>query len=108
MSLAPLQWIGGRSYGIYLWHWPLLMILEERVENPSVAWRVGMLAVSVALAALSHVLLENPIRHLPALARSASLSLAGGALLVSWTVLAGAIVANDTADISVLHAAVTV
>jgi len=99
LSLAPLQWIGGRSYGIYLWHWPLLMILEERVENPSVAWRVGMLAVSVALAALSHVLLENPIRHLPALARSASLSLAGGALLVSWTVLAGAIVANDTADI---------
>src|SRR5699024_8239022 len=26
MSLAPLTWIGERSYGIYLWHWPVIVI----------------------------------------------------------------------------------
>jgi hypothetical protein len=99
LSIAPLQWIGGRSYGIYLWHWPMLVVLEARIAAPSVAWRIGVLAAAVALAAASHALLEHPLRHLPALVRSSRRSLALGGALVAL-VLAGSLVqARATGDV---------
>jgi peptidoglycan/LPS O-acetylase OafA/YrhL len=97
LSIAPLQWIGGRSYGIYLWHWPMLVVLEARLTSPSVGWRVGVLAGAVVLAASSHALLEHPVRHLPALVSSRRRSLALGGALVAL-VLAGSMVQARATD----------
>jgi len=101
LSLAPLQWIGARSYGIYLWHWPLLMLLHDRQDSPSALWRGGTLVVSVAIAALSFVLLENPIRHNAALARSPRRSLAMGAATILIVLGAGVTVSRATSDITI-------
>ena len=32
MARQPLQWIGERSYGIYLWHWPVFMLLRPGID----------------------------------------------------------------------------
>ncbi len=83
LALPPLQWIGGRSYAIYLWHWPLLVIGAVRWGPLSTGARVGLVLAAFALAAVSYVIVENPIRHNPRLVASPSLGLrVGGAMLV--------------------------
>ena len=101
LCLAPLQWIGGRSYAIYLWHWPLLTILAARIEHPSPWWRAAMLALSVVLAALSHRLLETPLRHLPLLSRATWRSLAAGVVLVGLVLGAATLAAEATAEVRI-------
>ena len=64
LAWSPFRWIGKRSYAIYLWHWPLLVIdlpLLDRVP-PAVdlAGRVGMV---IALAAISWYVVEAPVRQ---------------------------------------------
>jgi hypothetical protein len=83
LALAPLQWIGGRSYAIYLWHWPLLVIGEARWGPLNAGARAALALSSVAIAAVSYVVVENPVRHNPRLAASPSLGLrVGGAMLI--------------------------
>lgn len=68
LDLAPLRFIGARSYGLYLWHWPVFVLACAAVpdENePGTALLVGggSLAVTGALALLSYRYLEQPIRR---------------------------------------------
>ena len=63
LSLRPLQWVGARSYAIYLWHWPALILAEARWGALDVWQRVLVVAVSLVLATLSHALVEDPVRH---------------------------------------------
>ncbi|MEJ6488474.1 acyltransferase family protein [Leucobacter sp. USCH14] len=64
LDARPLRWIGERSYGIYLWHWPLLLIASA-VLGTWPAQLVGAitLALSVAVAALSYRFVEEPVRR---------------------------------------------
>lgn len=83
LAFAPLQWIGGRSYAIYLWHWPLLVIGEAKWGPLDAGARAALALSSVAIAAVSYVVVENPVRHNPRLAASPSLGLrVGGAMLI--------------------------
>ncbi|WP_440713693.1 acyltransferase family protein [Gordonia sp. FQ] len=63
LSLPPLRWIGERSYGIYLWHMPVVAFvpLAVRTDSPWVG-AIVTLAVTVLLASLSWRFIENPIR----------------------------------------------
>ena len=65
LALKPLVWVGQRSYGIYLWHYPLLLLMNPRNFTGDVPWYVylGQVAVIVAVAAFSYRFVENPIRH---------------------------------------------
>ncbi len=56
-------WIGKRSYSIYLWHWPVFVVLRWTVGLDDAVTRVAALAVSFALAAASYRWVELPIRH---------------------------------------------
>lgn len=70
LDTQPLRWIGERSYGIYLWHWPVVVLLGivatgtflEQTIPVSVGLSAG--AVTVALAAASYRWLEQPVRRL--------------------------------------------
>jgi peptidoglycan/LPS O-acetylase OafA/YrhL len=64
LSLRPLRYVGRLSYGLYLWHWPVLIWLAPAgYENASVARDVARLAVTFALAVASFHLVEEPIRR---------------------------------------------
>lgn len=65
IGAKPLRWIGERSYGLYLWHYPVIILTSPTVDTGG-AHPVRMLiqvAATVALASLSLKYIENPIRH---------------------------------------------
>jgi peptidoglycan/LPS O-acetylase OafA/YrhL len=64
LSLGALRWIGLISYGLYLWHWPAVVVLtESRTGLSGAALTAVRLAVTVAAATLSFYLVEQPIRR---------------------------------------------
>lgn len=58
-----VQWLGTRSYSIYLWHWPLVAALAycELLDDP--LWLALGLGVSLLLGQLSYGLVEGPARR---------------------------------------------
>jgi peptidoglycan/LPS O-acetylase OafA/YrhL len=64
LGLRPLRWIGVRSYGIYLWHWPVFMVTRPQLDVPmeGLPLLALRLALTVALADLSYRYVETPIR----------------------------------------------
>ena len=65
LSVAPLRYLGERSYGLYLWHWPIFMVLRPGVDLEVEGWPVQVLrlAITFAAAELSYRYLEMPIRR---------------------------------------------
>jgi peptidoglycan/LPS O-acetylase OafA/YrhL/CubicO group peptidase (beta-lactamase class C family) len=65
LERQPLRWIGLRSYGIYLWHWPIFMVTRPGVDIIGDSWLVQALRFGLvcAIAALSYALVEQPIRR---------------------------------------------
>ncbi|HET8629417.1 MAG TPA: acyltransferase family protein [Thermomicrobiales bacterium] len=64
LELPPLRWIGVRSYGIYLWHWPVFVLTRPHLDLPfgGVPALLLRIAAAVGLAALSYRYVETPIR----------------------------------------------
>jgi peptidoglycan/LPS O-acetylase OafA/YrhL len=90
LSLAPVVYLGQISYGIYLWHWPIILVLRRFVVMSPLATFLVASVISIILAAVSNSVLERPIRYSPSLAKRARLvltaalvaSLVGGLVLV--------------------------
>jgi peptidoglycan/LPS O-acetylase OafA/YrhL len=64
LGVAPLRWVGERSYGIYLWHLPVVELMRPGVDIP---WTgpgvvVAQAAIVLTAAALSYRYVEQPIR----------------------------------------------
>jgi hypothetical protein len=65
LGSAPMRWLGVRSYGIYLWHWPVFMLTRPELDVafgglPLLALRIGL---TILLADLSYRFVETPIRR---------------------------------------------
>ncbi len=80
LGCRPLRWVGVRSYGIYLWQWPIIILASP--THGSIGWTRGvlMVAATLAIASLSWRYVEEPIRH-GALGRIWKQLRAGGARL---------------------------
>ncbi|WP_155592221.1 acyltransferase family protein [Lysinibacillus cavernae] len=64
LSFKPLCWIGSRSYGIYLWHYPVIVLGTPIQEIGNlVFWRFGLLiALTLIIAEFSYRYIEMPIK----------------------------------------------
>jgi peptidoglycan/LPS O-acetylase OafA/YrhL len=65
LGVAPMVWIGLRSYGIYLWHWPIIMLTRPNEDIPLDGAPLATLQIglTVGIAALSYQYIETPIRR---------------------------------------------
>ncbi len=63
LAWRPLRWIGVRSYGIYLWHYPVIVATTPPGAGVDLPRAAIQIAVSVGLAALSWRFIEEPVRH---------------------------------------------
>ena len=91
LRTKPMQWVGARSYAIYLWHFPMLVLVgakwgeSGRIDALPVATRIALLLGSVGLAAVSYHFIENPVRHSRGLSAVPARSLVMGA----WVAIIG-------------------
>lgn len=62
LSNTVLKWIGDRSYSIYLWHYPIILLISKGIKA---SWWITLIEIvlSVVLAELSYRFIETPIRH---------------------------------------------
>ena len=93
LRTGPFVWLGGISYSLYLWHWPLIVIGDVRWPDRG---RVGdvvvgtlVLVVAVGLAWLTKHLLEDPFRFRVRLVAGTRGALVVGAALMTVAILAG-------------------
>ncbi|CAN5292895.1 acyltransferase family protein [soil metagenome] len=69
LELAPFRWVGKRSYGLYLWHWPVFVLVVAALPDWSrdglAGWSLGGVALVITMlaAALSYRFVEQPIRR---------------------------------------------
>ena len=100
LRLRPFQWMGLISYSLYLWHWPVLTVAAQhsRTGTLSVAESLWWVLLSLGLAFVTYLLLENPIRHSRFLItkRWASLALGGCLIASSLTVATVGIHLHDS------------
>jgi peptidoglycan/LPS O-acetylase OafA/YrhL len=97
LSPRPLRWIGQISYGLYLWHWPAIVILTpSRMHVHGDVLNLLRVAITFAVSSLSFYLVERPIRygHFP---NRAVLAAAPVAIVSVAIVLAGATVGAKAA-----------
>ena len=71
LESRPLKWLGERSYGLYLWHWPLGVLAFYAIPPTANPWvvAVGVLGLTLCAAELSYALIETPVRRDGLLAR---------------------------------------
>jgi peptidoglycan/LPS O-acetylase OafA/YrhL len=65
IGIRPMRWIGERSYGIYLWHWPLFLVTRPGIDLPvdglpAFGLRIALL---LGVAELSYRYIEMPVRR---------------------------------------------
>lgn len=91
LAVPPVRFLGDISYSLYLWHWPVVVLLATRYAEGLVPWPVRVVAVfvAVALGALSYALVELPAGRWRVRARGRSVVAIGAA--------AGVVVAVGTA-----------
>jgi peptidoglycan/LPS O-acetylase OafA/YrhL len=63
LGWGPLRWLGVRSYGIYLWHYPIIVLTSPANSTENLTRAALQTAATIAVAALSWRFVEEPIRH---------------------------------------------
>jgi peptidoglycan/LPS O-acetylase OafA/YrhL len=64
LGWAPLRWIGVRSYGIYLWHWPIIVLTTPTLQKSvNLTLQILQVVATIVVAALSWRFVEEPIRR---------------------------------------------
>jgi len=64
LSVRPVRWVGQISYGLYLWHWPVIVYMTSaRTGVSGYALDAAQVATTFAVATASYYLVELPIRQ---------------------------------------------
>jgi peptidoglycan/LPS O-acetylase OafA/YrhL len=96
LANGPMVAVGKISFGTYLWHWPLLVFTRIHLaEEPSLALKLGLMAVALVLGWASWRFVEAPFRRAerPVFPRFGIV--AGGVSLAGLALLGGAVLLAD-------------
>ena len=68
LELPPARWVGARSYGIYLWHWPVFLVIGQDLPvapggRTYLLTRLWCVVVTLVVADLSYRFVETPVRR---------------------------------------------
>ncbi|MQA60043.1 MAG: acyltransferase family protein [Actinophytocola sp.] len=101
LGTRPFTWVGGLSYSLYLWHWPLIVFASVYFDGLSPAGGVAVALFSFVPAWLTLRLVENPVRFSPRFASDTSavrswVTLRMGAALTAAGVVAGVALVGAT------------
>ena len=61
LGWMPMQWLGARSYSLYLWHWPILVFTAALMPEQPLA-TLAAVALAIVIASVAYSVLEEPIR----------------------------------------------
>ena len=88
LGIAPLQFVGARSYSWYLWHWPFIVFAAILFPSITVSQKIATAIASLLIAACAYRCLERPIRDSSYLSHKTGLSLcaAAGAAAITLAV----------------------
>ena len=91
LGSAPLLFLGTLSYSWYLWHWPFLVFAAALFPTVSLAGKISACVAALVVAAITHHLVENPIRFHPYLVKRPAVSLYLGAAITLFSVALGVV-----------------
>ncbi len=63
LGMRPLHWVGTRSYGLYLYHWPIYQIIRDPGEQLTMRQFLTALLIALPVTELSYRLIEVPVRQ---------------------------------------------
>ncbi|WP_110241066.1 acyltransferase family protein [Nocardioides gilvus] len=91
LALRPAQWLGDISYSVYLWHWPLVVLVGALSAPLGLLDAAGIVVLSLGLAALTKKYVEDPFRTASWNRRTGATYGFGAAAMAVVLVLAGAL-----------------
>ncbi|WP_435770424.1 acyltransferase family protein [Nocardioides sp. SYSU DS0651] len=62
LAMRPVQWLGDVSYSVYLWHWPLIVLLPSVSGQLGMLDKIAVLAATLVLAGVTKRFVEDPFR----------------------------------------------
>ncbi|MFG1927315.1 acyltransferase family protein [Cryptosporangium sp. NPDC048952] len=104
LAVPPLRWLGLISYSLYLWHWPVVVLLStERTGLEGWTWTLLVGTVAIGLAVASKYLVEDPIRYRAGWARGRTGLLAFVVVMIGLAVLWRVVPQPPPVTIDVTH-----
>lgn len=100
LAARPMVWVGRRSYSIYLWHWPLVVVGQDWLKLEGIPWGSTLVLASLIPAWLSYRFLERPLHYSVVLAQHPLATLSLGANLSLVAVVAGLVSSREPGAIA--------
>jgi len=91
LRVPPMQFLGGISYTLYLWHWPLIVAFTARTDDPGIVLPAAAVALSILLAYLTSRFVERPVWHSRKLSVRPRAALVVGLSCTALSVCAGVV-----------------
>ncbi len=101
LAWRPIQFVGDVSYSIYLWHWPLIILLPFVIGNLTSIAKVLIIVVSLGLAALSQKYIEQPFINFGRRDGARNRTAIAGMAVACGVLLTGSMAVSAQADQSI-------